>query len=331
MKLSVVIPVFNSERTIESLVNTLIAVLEQFDLEIILVNDASKDKSESVCEKIASAEKRIKFISLRINGGEHNAVMCGLNHCTGDYVAIIDDDFQNPPSEIIRLLNKTVSGKYDVVYARYENKKHSIFRNFGSRLNNACAYYMLRKPKGLYLSSFKVISKSILNDIIAYKGPFPYIDALILRVTDNIGSENVLHEDRKDGSSNYTLRKLFSLYLNVFITYSNKPLRVVTIAGLIISLMSVILSIDVVYEKLFLDNATPGWSFLAILALFSIGATFIVVGLLGEYIGKIIMSLNNTPQYVVKKKMNVNEDKENTSEPENKILRGEYDRKSLRV
>lgn len=331
MKLSVVIPVFNSERTIESLVNTLITVLEQFELEIVLVNDASKDKSEAVCEKIACTEKRVKFISLRINGGEHNAVMCGLNHCTGDYIAIIDDDFQNPPSEIIRLLNKAISGNHDVVYARYESKKHSIFRNLGSRLNSACARYMLRKPKGLYLSSFKVISKSILNDIIAYKGPFPYIDALVLRVTDNIGTEKVLHESRKDGSSNYTLRKLFSLYLNVFITYSNKPLRVVTIAGLIISLMSVILSIDVVYEKLFLDNATPGWSFLAILALFSIGATFIVVGLLGEYIGKILMSLNNTPQYVVKKKINVQDSEENSGEPENKILRGEYDRKSLRV
>lgn len=329
MKLSVVIPVFNSERTIESLVSTLLTVLEQFDLEVILVNDASKDKSELVCEKIALTEKQVKFISLRINGGEHNAVMCGLNHCTGDYVAIIDDDFQNPPSEIIRLLNKAISGKYDVVYARYESKKHSIFRNFVSRINSACARYMLRKPKGLYLSSFKVISKSILKDIIAYKGPFAYIDALVLRVTDNIGTEKVLHENRKDGNSNYTLRKLFSLYLNVFITYSNKPLRVVTIAGLIISLMSVLLSVDVVYEKLFLNNSTPGWSFLAILSLFSIGVTFIVVGLLGEYIGKIMMSLNNTPQYVIKKKINVGE--EHDSEPENKILKGEYDRKSLRV
>jgi polyisoprenyl-phosphate glycosyltransferase len=331
MKLSVVIPVFNSERTIEPLVNTLINVLEEFDLEIILVNDASKDKSELVCERIAFTEKRVKFISLRINSGEHNAVMCGLNHCTGDYIAIIDDDFQNPPSEIIRLLNKAVSGNYDVVYARYQSKRHSIFRNLGSRIHSACAYYLLRKPKGLYLSSFKVISKSILNDIIAYKGPFPYVDALILRVTNNIGAEKVLHESRKDGNSNYTLRKLFSLYLNVFITYSNKPLRVVTISGLIISLMSVILSIDVVYEKLFLNNATPGWSFLAILSLFSIGVTFIVVGLLGEYIGKIIMSLNNTPQFVIKKRINVQEDDAQTNEPENKILRGEYDRKSLRV
>lgn len=329
MKLSVVIPVFNSERTIESLVNTLLTVLEKFDVEVVLVNDASKDRSEAVCEKIAFTEKRVKFISLRINGGEHNAVMCGLNHCTGDYIAIIDDDFQNPPSEIIRLLNKAINGSFDVVYARYESKRHSIFRNLASHINNACARYMLRKPKGLYLSSFKVISKSILSEIIAYKGPFPYIDALVLRVTDNIGSEKVLHESRKDGSSNYTLRKLFSLYLNVFITYSNKPLRVVTIAGLGISLMSVLLSIDVVYEKLFLNNSTPGWSFLAILSLFSIGVTFIVVGLLGEYIGKIMMSLNNTPQYVIKKKLNV--EKEFPVEPENKILRAEYDRKSVRV
>lgn len=332
MKLSVVIPVYNSDTTIHILVNTLLKVLSQYELEIVLVNDGSKDNSELVCENLAHTDDRVKFISLRKNSGEHNTVMCGLNFCTGDYVAIIDDDLQNPPSEIIRLLDKAINGKYDVVYAKYEVKQHSVFRNFCSNLNNLFAYYMLNKPPGLYLSSFKIINRDIIKDIISYKGPFPYLDALILRVTDNIGSETVLHESRKAGKSNYTLKKLFSLYLNVFINYSIKPLRVVTVAGLIISIASVILSISIVYEKIFLDNITPGWTFLAILSLFSIGLIFIVIGLLGEYIGKIMMSLNNTPQYLVKNSMNIEiiED-EIGNNTHTKKFQGEYDRKSVRV
>ena len=332
MKLSVIIPVYNSETTIVVLVHTLLKVLHQYSLEIILINDASKDKSELVCESLAASDQRVKFISLRRNCGEHNTVMCGLNHCTGDYIAIIDDDLQNPPSEIIRLVNKAVSGKYDVVYARYGVKQHSIFRNFCSYVNNVFAYHLLNKPAGLYLSSFKVFSKDILKEIITYKGPFPYIDALILRVTENIGSEEVLHESRKNGRSNYTLKKLFSLYLNVFINYSHRPLRLVTIIGFIISVISVIASVDVVYEKLFLKDVTPGWSFLAILSLFSIGLTFMVIGLLGEYIGKIMMSLNNTPQFTIKKRMNIEFDEEKiASESINKLFKEEYDRESLRI
>lgn len=332
MKLSVVIPVYNSEKTIHILVKTLLKVLDQYDLEIVLVNDGSKDKSELVCESLAQTDERVKFISLRKNSGEHNTVMCGLNFSTGDYIAVIDDDLQNPPSEIIRLLQKAIIGKHDVVYAKYEVKQHSVFRNFCSYLNNLFAFYMLNKPPGLYLSSFKVISRDIIKDIISYKGPFPYLDALILRITDNIGSETVLHESRKNGKSNYTLKKLFSLYLNVFINYSIRPLRVVTIIGIFISIVSVILSVSIIYEKIFLGNVTPGWTFLAILSLFSIGLTFIVIGLLGEYIGKIMMSLNNSPQYLVKSSMNIEiNENEILHNPINKKLTAGYDRKSVRV
>ena len=331
MKLSVVIPVYNSEGTIMILVNTLLKVLHPYELEIVLVNDASRDKSELVCETIASFDHRVKFISLRKNSGEHNTVMCGLNYCTGDYIAIVDDDLQNPPSEIITLVNKAIAGKHDVVYARYGVKQHSLFRNFCSYLNNVFAFYLLNKPKGLYLSSFKVFSKEILKEILAYKGPFPYIDALILRVTDNISSEEVIHEIRKNGKSNYTLKKLFSLYLNVFINYSNKPLRLVTITGIMISILSAILAASIVYEKVFVNDITFGWTFLAVLLLFSIGATFIVIGLLGEYIGKIIMSLNNTPQFVIKKTVNTETIEESISKPINIMYKEEYDREPVRI
>lgn len=332
MKLSVVIPVYNSESTITVLVDSLLSVLQQYDLEIVLVNDGSKDKSESICELLAFADTRVKFISLRRNSGEHNTVMCGLNHCTGDYVAIIDDDLQNPPSEIIRLVNKAVAGNYDVVYAKYGVKHHSPLRNFGSYINNLCAYHLLNKPAGLYLSSFKVINKETVKEIIAYKGPFPYIDALILRVTDNIGAEDVLHESRKNGKSNYSFKKLFSLYLNVFINYSHRPLRLVTVAGIIISVISAIAAVSIVYEKIFMDDIMPGWTFLAVLSLFSIGITCMAIGLLGEYIGKIMMSINSTPQFTVKKRMNIESPEEKIpSKPLNKMYKGEYDRQTVRV
>ncbi len=319
MKLSVVIPVYNSELTISKLVITLIQTLKNYNLEIVLVNDASNDRSEAICTTIAKENSRVKFISLRKNSGEHNAVICGLNYCSGDYIAIIDDDFQNPPSEIIKLLHAARKNNLDVVYAKYQTKQHSVFRNICSQLTNYLANHLINKPAGLYLSSFKVISKDILPDIIAYKGPFPYIDALVLRCTSNIGSETVLHEHREHGQSNYTMKKLLSLYLNMFINFSYKPLRFVTVSGFVISIASAVLAAYILYEKLFLTNITPGWTFISILLLFSIGLTFVVIGLLGEYIGKILMSVNGSPQYSVKTKMNVQDLNKN-------VIAVEYDR-----
>ena len=166
------------------------------------------------------------------------------------------------------------------------------------------------------------MKKEIVKEIIGYKGPFPYIDALILRCTDNLGTQTVLHADRKQGKSNYTLKKLISLYLNVFINFSYKPLRVVTFSGIVISIVSVLFAIFVLYEKVFLKNISPGWAFLSMLLLFSIGVTFFVIGLLGEYIGKILMALNNTPQYTIKKQVN-------TETYTRSIIKADYDREAI--
>ncbi len=322
MKLSVVIPVYNSAQTIRLLVNSLLNVLETYQVEIILVNDCSKDTSESICEDLARTNHNVKFISLRKNRGEHNAVICGLNFCTGDYVAIIDDDLQNPPSEIIALLNKAIQFDYDVVYAKYVSKKHSFLRNIGSKINSWSASLLIAKPKGLYLCSFKLIKKELVEEIILYKGPFPYLDALILRSTDNIGSEIVLHVNRQEGKSNYNFKKLVSLYLNIFINFSYKPLRLVTFSGIAISFISLMLSFYIMYEKLFLNNITPGWAFLSILLLFSIGVTFFVIGLLGEYVGKILMALNSSPQYTISKQIN-------TDSFSKSVITSTFDRKAI--
>jgi polyisoprenyl-phosphate glycosyltransferase len=300
MKISVVIPVYNGEKSIALLVEAVKEQLATCETEIILVNDGSKDQSESVCEMIAEKHPEVIFISLRKNFGEHNAVMCGLNYVTGDYAVIIDDDFQNPPSEIMKLVNEAEKG-FDVVYSKYEEKKHSIFRNAGSRFNNMMATLLLEKPRHLYLSSFKAISGEVVREIIKYKGPFPYVDGLILRVTDKISVVTTDHALRATGKSNYNLRKLVALYLNMFINFSIKPLRIFIFIGTFIFLTGLILAIWFIIDKLLHPSILVGWTSIAILIILFSGFQIIFLGLIGEYLGKQYLDQNNTPQWVVKK------------------------------
>ena len=226
--ISIVIPVYNGEHSIGKLVDSIIEQLNNiFNLEIILVDDHSPDdNSLEVCKKLyAKYPNIVKFYALAKNVGEHNAVMAGLNNSNGNYVVIMDDDFQNPISEVIKLINFGLKNDFDVVYTYYSKKRHSFFRNLGSRFNDRVANLMLRKPKGLYLSSFKLINKFLVNEIIKYKLPFPYIDGLILRTTSNIGTIFVEHKKREYGKSGYTFIKLVSLWLNMFTNFSILPIR----------------------------------------------------------------------------------------------------------
>ncbi len=298
MKLSVIIPVYNAEKSIHALV-TEILTIHNDETEIILVNDGSNDSSEAICEKISNENSNVKFISLRKNFGEHNAVLCGLNYSEGNYAVIIDDDFQNPPSQISVLLSEIEKG-YDVVFSKYHDKKHNPFRNLMSFMNNKVANLLMNKPKELYLSSFKIIQKEVVSEIIKYKGPFPYIDGLILRTTNNIGSVYVEHDKRTMGKSNYTFKKLFSLYLNMFLNFSIKPLRIFTVSGFVIFLLGIFLSAYFIISKLS-SQEVPGWTSTVLLILLLSGFQIIFLGLMGEYLGKQYMDQNNTPQWVIKK------------------------------
>jgi undecaprenyl-phosphate 4-deoxy-4-formamido-L-arabinose transferase len=303
MKISVCIPVYNGSETIKNLVDEVEIRLNSYDLEVILVNDGSLDNSEAVCEQISREKTFVKFISLRKNFGENNAVMCALNFATGDYAVVIDDDFQNPPSEIIKLIRQAVEGGYDVVYSRYREKKHSWFRNLGSRFHNNIADLLLDKPRGLYLSTFRLIKKEIVDEIIQYKGPSPYIDGLILRVTGNIGSVEVQHSSRRNGTSNYTLKKLVEIWLDMFINFSIKPLRMMMFLGFILSLLGFVSAVYFIIEKLFLNPDMPvGFATLIVTILVLSGIQLVFAGLLGEYVGKHYMQANGTPQWVIKKK-----------------------------
>ena len=196
MIVSVVIPVFNGSHTITELVTECIHSFEEFfDLEIVLINDCSEDNSHDVCLAIQDRyPSTITFLSLSRNFGEHNAVMAGLHHASGDFVVTLDDDGQNPPKEALKLINHAIKENLDVVYSSYPKKKHHLVRNLCSWLNGKVANLMLRKPVGLYLSSFRSMSRFIVQEIVKYDLPYPYVDGLILRSTSNIGTLETKHK-----------------------------------------------------------------------------------------------------------------------------------------
>lgn len=307
-RLSVVVPVYWSEATVGRLVDTVVANLgpRYGELEVVLVNDGSRDGSDRVCREAAARHPgKVKYYRLARNFGEHNAVLCGLAHATGDAVAIIDDDFQNPPEEIVNLVETLETG-YDCVYSYYGEKKHHWFRNWGSRFNDRMATWLLRKPPGLYLSSFKVISGWLARTLVAqYRGPYPYLDGLVLRSTANIGRRLCVHNAREEGRSNYTLTRLVRLWLNMFTGFSVVPLRAATVLGMVMAaaglLMAIYFTISGLVGGIFShDPLPPGWASLIVsFTLFS-GVQLCVLGLLGEYLGRVFLTQNQSPQWVVR-------------------------------
>jgi polyisoprenyl-phosphate glycosyltransferase len=308
-KVSIVIPVYNAARVIERLVTSINSQLSSLDFEIVLVNDGSSDDSDKVCSDIASQDPKVKFINLSRNYGEHNAVMAGLNYCTGDYAVFLDDDFQNPPGEIVKLVNKITEG-YDVVFSYYEKKEHHFFRNLGSKINNYLASFLLHKPKDLYLSSFKVINRFMIDEIIKYQGSYPYIDGIILRSTDKYSAIPVSHNPREEGKSGYTFRKLMSLWLNMFTSFSILPLRIATVLGFIFSMIGLILSIVFVIEKINNPVLPIGWATVTV-SIFILGSVqLFAIGMIGEYLGRLFLNSSGKPQYIIRTKINCNEDSE---------------------
>ena len=299
MKLSIVIPVYNSQNTIVSLVDTLQRTFTAFSFEIILINDGSSDNSEAVCTGLAKQFTNVHFISLRKNFGEFNAVMCGLNQAQGTFCVLIDDDFQNPPEEILKLIAKAEEGNYDVVYSFYPEKKHAWYRNAGSNMVNWVTSYLLHKPHDLYLSSFKLLRKEVVSEVVKYKGPYPYIDGLIFRVTKNVGKVSVEHRRRQEGASNYTLSKLISLFLNILFCYSSLPIRIFLPLGL--GLLGVGTFLFMYLLGLLICKAVVAGWLVVVASVFLVGGIqCTLLSVVGEYIGKSFMTQNGQPQYVIK-------------------------------
>lgn len=298
-KISFVIPCYYSENTLESVVEDIIKEFENSNIEIVLVNDGSKDKTFSVIKKLCSNYKFIKGINLSKNFGQDGARMAGYKYCTGDYIVSLDDDGQNPPAEAHKLISKLDEG-YEVVFGKYIQKKHSKFKNFGSMVNDKMANVIIGKPKDIRLCSYFAMTKFVAKEIIQYEGAFPYVWGLILRTTDNVTNEIIDHKAREIGESTYTFSKLLGLWLNGFTAFSVKPLRLASIIGVLFSLVGFLFVIYIILSKLMFGIETGGWASLMSVILFVGGVLMLMIGLLGEYVGRIYISENNAPQYIVK-------------------------------
>lgn len=298
--LSIVVPVYNGAATVGALVDALSALRPEGGIEIVLVNDGSPDNSGEVCRAIAAtATVPLTYVEHARNFGEHNAVMTGLRHARGDYVITMDDDLQNPPEEVVRLYDHARLGKFDVVYTRYAVKEHEGWRNLGSRFANWVADQLMDKPKGLYLSSFRCMSALAVREVVKYSGPYPYIDGLLMQVTQRLDSIEVKHFARVEGRSNYTLKRLVRLWMNLATNFSILPLRLAVIAGAAMGGLGLLAALYVVIEGL--SGHTPsGWASLMTVTLLIAGVQFLILGVLGEYVGRAFMSANGKPQGVVR-------------------------------
>jgi polyisoprenyl-phosphate glycosyltransferase len=253
-KISVVVPVYNSSKTIEEVLRRIEAVFdrmtEKFNFEIILVDDCSFDNTAEICRKISLQKRYIKFLKLSKNFGQICALMAGFSVVKGDYIISLDDDLQTPPEEMERLIKKLKENNYDIVFADYAEKSHTKFRNLGSHLSDRMAEWLMEKPKDIYVSSFFIAKRFIIDEIIKYDKPYPYLTGLFFRTTKNVGSVIVKHEKRKEGKSGYNIKKLLSLFLDGLTNYSVKPLRISSFLGGIISLVSFIFIIILVVVRL---------------------------------------------------------------------------------
>jgi undecaprenyl-phosphate 4-deoxy-4-formamido-L-arabinose transferase len=296
--ISVVIPVYNSSEMLTSLCSRISASLNSLSHELILVNDGSTDESWLQIKKIASENTSVKGICLRKNFGQDNAIMAGLRIAKGEYVVIMDDDLQHAPEDILKLYEKCKEG-FDVCFANFNNKNQSLVKNIGSDVNGRTAQMLVSKPSQIYLSPFKIILRSVVEDIVKYTGPFPYIDGIILTVTSNLTQIPLERQKREQGKTNYTLKKSFSVFSKTITNFSVMPLRIATITGFSAAVIGFLLALYYLYDYFIADNFIEGWTTIVILIIFFGGLVLMSLGIIGEYIGRIFLSQNNKPQYTI--------------------------------
>jgi glycosyltransferase involved in cell wall biosynthesis len=301
--LSIVVPLYNAAATLPALHQEISALQVEGGHELIIVNDGSRDETEAVALKLVrESQIPMTFLSLSRNFGEHNAVLAGLRAVSGRYAVTLDDDLQNPPSEALKLLAVAEAENRDVVFGIYDRKEHAWWRNAGSRLTNLIADFVVEKPKKLYLCSFRCLSRFVIDEITKSRTPYPYIDGLIFQVTQNVGTARVRHVERTQGSSGYNFRKLMRLWISMLVNVSILPLRLMTLAGMITSALGFLAIIEVVLEHIWFGTPT-GWSSLMAAMLLLSGTQLLLLGILGEYVGRIYLGISEKPQSVVRKQV----------------------------
>lgn len=301
-KISFVIPCYRSEHTIEAVVAEIMDTMKglaAYEYDIVLVNDCSPDNTYEVIKRICEKNNNVTGISLAKNFGQHAALMAGLRKSDGDLVVCLDDDGQTPADEVGSLIHAIEQGS-DVVYASYDSKKHSAFRNFGSHINDIMTRVMLGKPKDLQMTSYFAAKRFVVDSMLAYEHSYPYVIGLVLRATSNITNVPVHHRSRVVGDSGYTMRKLLSLWFNGFTAFSILPLRIATATGALFAVAGFIYGVYTIIKKLVNPAVPMGFSSLMAAVVFIGGMLMIMLGLIGEYIGRIYISINRSPQYVIR-------------------------------
>lgn len=302
-ELSIVIPVYGSEKVLPELVAQIRKALAAApdvapSYEVIFVCDRSPDRSWDVIQQLSQQFDNVSGILLRMNAGQHNALMAGFARARGRVVVTMDDDLQHSPADIPPLVREIHQG-HDVAYARFKNRAHKAWKVLGSRLNNLVAGYLLGKPHDLYLSPFRAMRSEIRDEILKYQGPYVYVDGLILSATRNIASIDVDHYERFAGTSMYGLRKSLSLWLKMATSFSIVPLRLTSLAGMVFAGLGFLLALLFVVQRFTINVMPVGWSSLIVTLLILGGAQLLALGVIGEYLGRVLLTLNGKPQYVV--------------------------------
>lgn len=310
-KISFCIPCYRSAKTIipviEEIDKFMLPRSNEYSYEVVAVVDGSPDNVFDVLRNYSINKKYIKVVNFSKNFSQANARMATIRYATGDYLVCLDDDGQCPMSKVWDLLQPLFEDR-DVSIADYPHKKQSAFKNFGSRLNKLMIQLLMDVPKNFKMSNFFAMKKFIAKQILEYTNPYPYLTGLIVQTTKNIAYVEMEERDRAEGTTGYTFSKLIKLWMNGFTAFSVVPLRVSSIVGVICAIIGFIFGIVTIIRKLVVQNISVGWSSTVSIMLFIGGLIMLMLGMIGEYIGRIYISINNSPQYVVKETINIDKD-----------------------
>lgn len=298
-EISIVIPVYNSQDNLTELARQIQDALSAIPYELILVNDGSRDGSWDVITRLCNEYPQMIGVNLRKNSGQDNAIMAGLSYASGGYVVIMDDDIQHSPYDIPELYEACRQG-YDVCYANFLKKNQAWWKNLGSWFNGKIADILLDKPKHIYLSPFEIIRKDVVDEVLKYKGPYPYVQGLLLQITGNVTQITIPHHERYRGKSNFNFVRSLSVFLKLATSFSVYPLRIASLIGFLVASVGFVLAVFYLLEYFLTDHAVEGWLTLVLINLIIGGLVLASIGLIGEYMGRMYLSLNAKPQYTIK-------------------------------
>ncbi len=310
MLISIAIPCYNSEKTIENVVKEIKEVFSaqaEYDYQIVLVNDRSPDDTFGAIRRICENDTKVIGVDLSKNYGQASAQMAALQYVKGDITVFMDDDGQHPPQEIFKLIDKVNEG-FDVVFAAFPQKKHSIFKRLTSRLNSWMLEVTNRKMKGVTTSSYFALSKFASRAMLSYKSPFPSLGGYLMQITRKMTNVEISHRERMAGKSNYSLKKLIKLWLQGFTNFSIAPLRFASWLGGICAMTGIGFAVYLVIRKIIGGNVQTGYTSLMAVVLVVGGLIMLMLGMLGEYIGRMYILLSNMPQYSVRSVLNNEEE-----------------------